>query len=123
MRGERIYINENDIKNTLTKHKTEKYLNFSREIWKCDISQKAILLYAWLLELHATQIGEKIDFFYRTDEELAKDMSWSLKTLKKAKAELKKAKIINVFPVGFLNTETGEKSTECVTGYRIKMEV
>ncbi len=85
-------------------------MQVSREIWKYDISDKAKLLFFWLNELEQRYTGEKVDFFFRTDDELANDLSWSLKTLKNAKAELRKTDLIELSRVHWVNKETGKKS-------------
>lgn len=101
------------------KHNNVFFMQVSREIWKYDISDKAKLLFFWLNELEQRYTGEKEDFFFRTDEELANDLSWSLKTLKNVKAELRKTDLIQLSKVHWVNKETGKKSEKWVTGYRI----
>lgn len=101
------------------KHNNTFYMQVSREIWKEPISDKAKLLFFWLNELEQRYTGNEVDYFYRTDEELAKDLSWSLKTLKKAKGELKETQLIKLLKVHFIDKETGKRSTKWVTGYRI----
>lgn len=101
------------------KHNNVYYMQVSRTIWGVPLSDKAKLLFFWLNELEQRYTGEKEDYFYRTDEELAKDMSWSLKTLKKAKAELKETDLIQFCKVHWVDKNTGKKSEKWVTGYRI----
>lgn len=94
-------------------------MQVSREVWGCHISDKAKLLFFWLNELEQRYTGEKVDYFYRTDVELANDMGWSLKTLKAVKAELKQTGLIQLCKVHWINRDTGKKSEKWVTGYRI----
>ena len=101
------------------KHNNVFYMQVSREIWKEPISDNAKMLVFWLNELEQRYTGKNVDYFYRTDEELAKDLSWSLKTLKKAKAELKQTELIQLCKVHFIDKETGKRSKRWVTGYRI----
>lgn len=95
------------------------FMQVSREIWEHDISDNAKLLFFWLNELEQRYTGVKEDFFFRTDADLAADLGWSLKTLKKAKAELKTTDLIATPKVHFTDKETGKKSRKWVTGYRI----
>lgn len=94
-------------------------MQVSREVWDYDISDNSKLLFFWLNELEQRYTGETIDYFFRTDADLAFDMGWSLKTLKQAKAELRTTDLIECPKVHFVDKKTGKKSKKWVTGYRI----
>lgn len=101
------------------KHNNTFYMQVSREVWACNISDNAKLLFFWLNELEQRYTGKTEDYFFRTDADLASDMGWSLKTLKKAKAELRGTNLIECPKVHFIDKETGRKSQKWVTGYRV----
>lgn len=94
-------------------------MQVSREVWACDISDNAKLLFFWLNELEQRYTSGTKDYFFRTDTDLAMDMGWCLKTLKKAKAELKNTYLIRCPKVHFIDPKTGKKSKKWVTGYQI----
>lgn len=98
------------------------YMQVSRDIWEYDISDNAKLLFFWLNELEQRYTGVDKHFFFRTDEQLAADLGWSVKTLRKAKAELKdNAKDLVKF--GYVNwwldDSHTKKSPKHVTSYTI----
>lgn len=96
------------------------YAQISRAIWEYDISDKAKLLFFWLNELEQRYTGPYKDYFYRSDEQLADDLHWNIKTLKSAKAELKKTDLIKCCHVRWYTDNSHEKlSKKYVTGYRI----
>ena len=95
------------------------YMQVSREIWACNISDNAKLLFFWLNELEQRYTSKTRDYFFRTDIDLASDLGWSVKTLKKAKSELRETDLIECTKVHFVDRETGKKSKKWVTGYRV----
>ena len=96
------------------------YAQISRAIWNYDISDKAKLLFFWLNELEQRYTGPKQDYFYRSDEQLAEDLNWNIKTVKMAKAELKETDLIKICRVRWItNKESHKRSTYWVTGYII----
>lgn len=104
------------------KHGNTYYMEVSRDIWNYDISDKAKMLFFWLNELEQRYTGEGKIFFFRTDEQLADDLGWSVKTLRKAKAELK-GNAQDLVKIGYVNwwiddTHT-KKSPKHVTSYTI----
>ena len=77
------------------KHGNKGYVQVNRKIYEQntweDLSDGAKLLYFWLKELeHRYCKDGEIGMFYRSNEQLAEEMGWSLKRLKKYKAVLKK---------------------------------
>ena len=101
------------------KHGNSYFMQVSRKVWGYPLSDKAKLLFFWLNELEQRYTGEDVDYFYRTDADLATDMGWSLKTLKAAKAELRETELIQLLKINWVDPKTGKKSEKRVTGYRI----
>lgn len=101
------------------KHNNTYFMQVSREIWNCNISDKAKLLFFWLNELEQRYTGNETAWFFRADNDLAKDLGWSLKTLKAAKAELKETGLIRCGKTHFIDKETGIRSRKHVTSYEI----
>ena len=92
----------------------------SREIWNKEISDKAKFLYFWLKELGQRYCGYNSDTFYRSDEQLAKDLHWGESTVKKAKKELIASNVIQIGYVHWwVDDEHTKKSKKKVTNYRI----
>lgn len=102
----------------LMKYNNTYFMQVSRVIWDIELSDHGKLLFLWLNELEQRYTGTKQNYFYRTDETLAKDMKWNIKTLQKAKKELKESGLIKTSRVRFVDKE-GKKSTYWMTGYTI----
>ena len=94
------------------------YMQVSREIWDKDLSDRAKLLFLWLNELEQRYTGEHRNYFYRTDAMLAEDMNWNIKTVQKAKSELKESGLIKTSRVRFVDKDK-KHSTYWMTGYTI----
>ena len=97
------------------------YMEFPRTIFTPEydwISNNGRLLYMVLKELEQRYTGDGKDWFFRTNEQLAKDCRFSLPTLKKAKAELVKSGLIKVGKAHYVD-ENGKKSSKHVTCYTI----
>ena len=98
------------------------YMEFPRTIFTPEyewISNNGRLLYMVLKELEQKYTGDGKDWFFRTNNELAKDCRFSLPTLKKAKAELVKSGLIKTRQAHYVDSETGQKSSKHVTCYCI----
>lgn len=93
-------------------------MQVSREIWDYNLSDRAKLLFLWLNELEQRYTGPKQNYFYRTDEQLAEDMGWNIKTVRNAKAELRATDLIRITRVRFLDKDK-KRSTYWITGYII----
>ena len=97
------------------------YMQVPRDVWEYGLSNKALILYFWLNELEQRYTNGKVDYFYRSDEALAEDLNWNIKTVKAAKAELKETDLIRC---GFVHWWTDETHTKMhkkkVTSYHIK---
>ena len=97
------------------------YIQLTRELFTNtyhNLSTNAKWLFVVLNELEHKFTGNKEDFFTRSDTQLAEDTGFSLATLKRAKAELKKTDLIQTWKCHFIN-EDGKKSKLYYTAYRI----
>lgn len=97
------------------------YLELSRKIFTeeyKDLSRDAKWLYVVLNELEQRFTGKGCDFFYRTDEDLAKDAGMSLATLKRYKLELRNSGLVKMWN-GHFKYENGKKSEKKLSCYRI----
>lgn len=105
------------------KRKHGNYVQLSRRLFNDEnlshLSINAKWLYVVLNELEHKWTGPNEDFFYRSNEDLARDCGFSLPTLKRAKKELKEAGLIQTWPMHWINSETGKKSEKHVTAYRV----
>lgn len=103
------------------KHGNSFYMELSRELFRepyCNLSTNAKWLFVVLNELEQRFTGQKENFFYRTNEELAKDAGMSLATLKRAKAELLTTDLVQSWQTHFVDKD-GSKSQKHLTAYRI----
>lgn len=106
----------------MAKLKGSNFLQLSRKIWKDeykDLSVTAKWLYTTLNELEHRYTGDKQDFFFRSNEDLAKDCGISSRTLKRAKKELLDTDLVEHWLTHFIDQETGKKSKKKVSAYRI----
>jgi hypothetical protein len=98
------------------------YMQLSRKIFTPEyewISNNGRLLYMVLNELEQRYTNGDKDFFFRSNEDLAKDCRFSLPTLKRAKAELVKSGLIQTWQSHYREIETGKLSKKHITCYRI----
>lgn len=103
------------------KHGNNFYMELSRELFRAPYSNLSInakWLFVVLNELEQKYTGEKEDFFYRSNKELAKDAGMSLSTLKRAKAELLETDLVQAWQSHFIDKD-GKKSEKHFTAYRI----
>jgi hypothetical protein len=105
------------------KHGNTFYLELSRHIFTdqySHLSQNAKWLFVVLNELEQKFCGDsEVNFFTRSDTQLAEDVGVSLRTLKRAKSELKTTDLIKTWKCHFEYTDTGKKSEQYYTAYRI----
>ena len=106
------------------KHGNEYYLQVSRLIFNKEpyksLSVNAKWLYVVLKELEHQYTSDKINWFYRSNEELAADMGVSLSTLKRAKAELAATDLIELGTMHWISnkgTPQQKKSEKRITTY------
>ena len=104
------------------KHGNSFYLELTRELFTEEyktLSNGAKWLFVVLNELEQRYTGKGCDYFYRTDEELAKDAGYSFNTFRKYKAELKESGLVEIWQGHFVDLNTGKKSEKKVSFYRI----
>jgi hypothetical protein len=97
------------------------YLQLSRKIFAdCyrNLSRDAKWLYVVLNELEHRYTGKDENFFYRSNEDLAKDAQMSPSTLKKYKKELIESGLIEHWLGHFVGSD-GKKSEKKCSFYRI----
>lgn len=99
------------------------YLQLTRTIFtdECkDLSLKAKWLFVVLNELEQRYCNAKSSFFLRTDKQLCEDTGFSINTVKKAKAELKKhPELVKISRGHWHYTNTGKSSIQQPTSYQI----
>jgi hypothetical protein len=105
------------------KHGNTFYMELSRCIFTEEynhLSNNAKWLFVVLNELEQRYTGQKENFFFRSNEDLAKDAGMSLPTLKRAKKELIETDLIEHWLTHFIDTQTKKKSEKKVSAFRIK---
>lgn len=98
------------------------YMQVSREIFTekyADLSANAKWLFVVLNELEQRYTGKNEDFFFRSNNDLARDSGLKLTALKAAKAELVKTDLIQSWQTHF-RSKDGKLSEKHFTAYRIK---
>lgn len=106
----------------MAKYGNEYYLQLSRILFNEPYSRLPISakwLYVTLKELEHRFTGADRDSFWRTNDQLAKDMGVSINTLKRAKALLLETDLLESQQAHFMDSETGKLSEKHVTVYRI----
>lgn len=106
----------------MSKHKGTFFIQLKRELWTeeyKDMSINAKWLYTTLNELEHRYTGDKCNFFFRSNEELAKDCGMSINTFKRAKKELLETGLVQHWQMHFVDTETRKKSEKKISAYRI----
>lgn len=109
----------------MSKYNNKHFIQLSRDIFDDKyngLSIGAKWLYVVLNENeHKFTSGKEgeIDWFYRSDQELANDAGMSITTLKNHKKELKETDLIKVMYMKFRDPETGKRSEKRITAYKI----
>jgi hypothetical protein len=93
-------------------------LPFHTEPYK-SLSNNAKLLFVILNELEQRYGIAGTDWFYHSNEDLARELNVTLKTFKKAKAELLKTDLVKTTLIPFSKADTGKKTTYHVTAWKI----
>lgn len=97
------------------------YMEVPRDVWNWNLSNKALVLYFWLNELEQKYTNGNKKYFFRSDEDLAKDLHWNIKTIKEAKAELKGTDLVDISYVHWWLDDSHTKlSKRKVTSYTLK---
>ena len=103
------------------KRKNGNYLHLSRELFNGDefkkLSINAKWLYVVLNELEHKYTGDRANFFFRSNEDLAKDSALSISSIKRAKRELKP--FIEMWQMHWIG-ENDKLSSKHITAFRIK---
>jgi len=108
------------------KYKSGHYLQKSRAIYQGNpstfqqLSLPAVKLFDWLHELEHQKSGKNVDWFFRSDRELAQDCNMGLTSVKKGKRELREKGLIETWNMHWIvDPKTGKKSHKHVTAFRI----
>lgn len=104
------------------KYKTGSYVQLDKKIFSeeyASMSVGAKWLYTYLTGLEHRFCTEDKNYFFRTDEQLSKDVGISLNSLKKYKRELKEVGLIQINYGHYVDRKTGKKSQEKYTAYTI----
>lgn len=104
------------------KYNNTYFIQLSRAIFEDkykSMSVNAKWLYCVLVELEHKYTGNDKSWFFRTDEELAEDSGMSLRTVRRAKQELKDSGLVNIGYAHYIDSETGKKSKKKLTTFSI----
>ncbi len=83
-----------------------------------SLSDSGRCLLFMLKELEHRYTGENTTFFFRSNEDLAKDCGWSISKLKRVKKEVAKSGLLRVSKMHWVDDD-GKKSEKHVTAYRL----
>lgn len=105
----------------MPKYKTDPFIQLNRFIFHqdCNLSFRAKWLYTVLSELEHRYTGDKIDYFFRTQEDLSKDTGMSVKSNIKFRTELVENEWLYIWAMHWIDKETGKQSEKHVTAYRL----
>jgi len=105
------------------KHGNTYYLELGRDIFNEFDYEKMPMYSRWIFtvmnELEQKYTGKKEDYFFRSDEDLAKDCGLSIATIKRYKKPLIEHGYIKHWNTHFINNETKKKSEKKISAYRI----
>ena len=108
------------------KHNNSYFLQLTRSIFNdepyASLSRNAKWLFVVLKELEHRYTSSEKDYFYRSNEELARDAQLSLVTLKKTKSELLKTDLVVSWRAHFIydkDTPKQKLSEKRITCYRL----
>ena len=105
------------------KHGNIYYLELSRTLFNSHTFEELPMYSRWIFvvmnELEQRYTGKNETYFFRSDEDLAKDCGLSVATIKRYKKPLIQLKYIQHWNMHFKNTETGKLSEKKVCAYRI----
>ena len=103
------------------KHHNDFYLQLTRELFTDkyrDISHGAKWLFVVLNDLEQRYTDNDVDYFFRTDAELADDAGLSLSTVKRYKAELKRSGLVEIWTTHLIG-QRGIRTERQRTCYRL----
>lgn len=105
------------------KHGNVYYLELSRELFNKYTYEQLPVYSRWIFvvlnELEQRFTGYKEDYFFRSDENLAKDCGLSTATIKRYKKPLITHGLIQHWNMHYTDRETNKKSEKKVSAYRI----
>lgn len=105
------------------KYGNKNYMQLSRRIFNDPkysvLSNGAKWLFVVLNELEQQFCSSEVDFFYRSDADLATDAGIGITKLKNDKAELKKTDLIYTWQMHWRTEKTNKCSEKHITAYRI----
>jgi len=108
----------------MAKYKDGNFLQVSREVFKnaefMKLSDSAKWLMFVLMENEHKFTGLNEDFFFRSNDDLAKDCGWQRSKLCRIKDEVVKSGLIKTWQMHWLHDD-GKKSEKHVTAYRLKI--
>ncbi len=84
-----------------------------------QLSDAGKWLFLVLKELEHRYTGENEDFFFRSNEDLARDCGWNIKKLERVKPQVINSGLVATWLMHWVNTETGKKSEKHITAYRM----
>ena len=85
-----------------------------------NMPDAAKVLYFYLNELEQRYCTSEKTWFFRSDEDIANDLDWSVSKAKRAKQQLKKYhELIRFGTAHWQDPETGKRSEKRVTTYKI----
>lgn len=104
------------------KYKEGNFVQVSRELFNNErfagLSYHAKWLYVVLCELEHRYTGPKEDYFFRSNDDLAKDAGMSLSTMKRAKEELRP--LVQMWQMHWRDPDTSKLSEKKVTAFRLR---
>lgn len=108
----------------MAKYQAGYYMELPRSIFTDDrflqLSDAGKWLFIVLKELEHRYTGPGEDFFFRSNEDLAKDCGWKRTKLTRIKDELQRSGLIETWQMHWIDKETKKKSEKHVTAYRIR---
>lgn len=102
----------------MSKYKSGNFVQINRDIFKTDYHHNTILIYVVLSELEHRFSGKKVDFFFRSLTDLAKDCRMNRTTVTKYRKPLIDDKWLYTWQMHWI-MESGKKSEKKVTAYRV----
>lgn len=109
----------------MSKYQQGHYIELPRSLFTdkrfLELSDAGKWLFLVLKELEHRYTGMNEDFFFRSNEDLAKDCGWRRTKLTRAKEELKNSGLIQIWQTHWLDQKTGKKSEKHITAYRLNL--
>lgn len=84
-----------------------------------QLSDAGKWLFMVMKELEHRYTGQNENYFFRSNEDLAQDCSWSLRKVNRIKQELISSGLIQTWQMHWVDPETGKKSEKHISAYRL----